>query len=166
MIKMVTSKSLTTISLLLAILGLLAPSYKADNVLFSGETMYSGQSLTWGSYTLTMQNDCNLVLYDSGRAVWSSQTYNRGSGCFLRMQVDGNLVVYDSSNRALWASNTGRGQGNYVLVLQKDRNIVIYGPAIWGAGTNRVGTADVVIGNNTTEPAVKISENIAMVVGN
>lgn len=127
---------------------LLIPSVFADNILYTGETLTAGQSLTYGSYNLTMQRDCNLVLYDNGRAEWSTGTDNRGSSCFARMQTDGNLVLYDGSERVLWASNTDREQGNYVLVLQRDRNVVIYGGAMWASRTNSIGTADVVISRN------------------
>nr|CAD1817667.1 unnamed protein product [Ananas comosus var. bracteatus] len=81
-----------------------------------------------------MQTDCNLVLYDGEIAVWSSGTYNQGSGCYAKMQSDGNLVVYGGYNNALWATNTEREQGNYICVLQRDRNVVIYGPALWASG--------------------------------
>ncbi|PIA54598.1 hypothetical protein AQUCO_00900871v1 [Aquilegia coerulea] len=52
------------------------------------------------------------------------------------MQYDGHLVVYSQDGRAIWASNTGRDSGYYVLVLQKDRNLVTYGTAIWASATN------------------------------
>ncbi|KAJ3686232.1 hypothetical protein LUZ61_015396 [Rhynchospora tenuis] len=155
----------STLLILSATLVFLAPSSFADNVLYSGDTLYGGQSLSYGNYILTMQTDCNLVLYDHGRAVWSSNTYNKGYSCTLRMQTDGNLVIYDGSNRAIWATNTGRQQGNYVLVVQRDRNLVIYGGAIWGAGSNAVGTAPVIISGNSTQSAVVAGDAIAMVTG-
>ncbi|CAA6675188.1 unnamed protein product [Spirodela intermedia] len=71
-----------------------------------------------------MQNDCNLVLYDGG-AVWSSRTFGKGTNC-------------------LWRA-TQLGFGNYVLVLQRDRNLVIYNGqsrAIWATGTNIFGAGD------------------------
>ncbi|XP_078176881.1 mannose-specific lectin-like [Carex rostrata] len=163
---MASPTPLTTLLILSAALAFLAPSSSADYVLFSGDTLYGGQSLSYGNYVLTMQADCNLVLYDNGQAVWSSGTYNLGYSCNLRMQTDGNLVIYDGSNSALWASNTGMGsQSNYVLVIQRDRNVVIYGPAIWATGSNRVGTAAVVISGNSTGPAVVAGEGITMVTG-
>ncbi|KAJ4788843.1 Mannose specific lectin [Rhynchospora pubera] len=155
----------STFFILSATLAFLAASSFADSVLYSGDTMYAGQSLSYGNYILTMQTDCNLVLYDNGRAVWSSNTYNQGYSCTLRMQTDGNLVIYDGSNMAIWATNTGREQGNYVLVVQPDRNVVIYGGAIWGAGSNAVGTAPVIISGNSTQPAVVAGDGITMVAG-
>ncbi|XP_074565306.1 mannose-specific lectin-like [Curcuma longa] len=126
-------------------LGLLLPSSMADNVLDGGGTLYTGQSLTQGDYTFIMQSDCNLVLYDKGRAVWASKTNGQGRNCVLRMQTDGNLVVYDGSNRPVWASNTGGSRGYYILVLQRDRNVVIYGCPRWASGTNTADSEGVVI---------------------
>ncbi|TLP70120.1 lectin [Nesterenkonia sphaerica] len=149
----------------------------ADNVLYSGDTLSSGQSLTQGSYSLTMQSDCNLVLYDYGRAVWSSGTYNRGYNCILRMQNDGNLVIY-SNNNAIWASNTGGQQGHFVLILQRDRNVVIYGCPSWATGTNTANSKGVVVvehGRNDTSAAMVVvvpegdepqNRKIAMVINN
>ncbi|CAL9763196.1 unnamed protein product, partial [Musa acuminata subsp. burmannicoides] len=104
------------------IFSLLLPSCTADNILYTDETLYTGQSLTYGAKRLAMQSDWNLVLYDSNRAV----AYN----CIRKMQADGNLVIYSNGN-ALWASDTSRNRANCILVLQRDRNVVIYGPAIW-----------------------------------
>ncbi|KAG1339303.1 Mannose-specific lectin [Cocos nucifera] len=137
--------ALATLVIFSAIFGLLWPSCMADNILYSGDTLYPGQQLTWGPYALTMQTDCNLVLHDSGRAIWASGTYDKGSNCFLRMQSDGNLVVYGNGNNPLWASNTGGNQGTYVCILQRDRNVVIYGPALWATDTQNVGSPGVII---------------------
>ena len=69
-----------------------------------------GGRLTWalgrkGSW-LTMRADGNLVAYDFGRPMWSSGTAGNGSSD-LRVQDDGNLVVYRrSDNKATWASRT------------------------------------------------------------
>ncbi|KAJ8511442.1 hypothetical protein OPV22_001876 [Ensete ventricosum] len=134
---------------------LLPPPCAADNILYSGESLNSGQSLRYGSYNFIMQSDCNLVLYDNNRAVWASGTNGRGSNCVCRMQTDGNLVVYTGST-AVWASNTDRGRGNYVCILQRDHNVVVYGGALWATGTN-IGSARVIIAGNsntTAAPAV------------
>jgi hypothetical protein len=148
-IKMASVSTLFTSLLILSIIiTLLSHPIVADNILYTGERLSGSQSLTYGSYNLTMQRDCNLVLYDNGRAEWSTGTDNRGSGCFVRMQTDGNLVLYDGSERVLWASNTDREQGNYVLILQRDRNVVIYGGAMWASRTSGAGNADVVISRN------------------
>ncbi|KAJ3686235.1 hypothetical protein LUZ61_015399 [Rhynchospora tenuis] len=162
---MASPSLLTSTVLLLATLSFFIPTRYADDVMYSGNTLYGGYFLSYGNYFLVMQTDCNLVLYDNGQVVWSSGTSNLGLGCTLQMQTDGNLVIYDLFNRALWASNTGGQQGYYVLVLQRDRNVVIYGGAIWGAGTNAIGTATVVISGNSTHPAEVAGDKITMVTG-
>ena len=88
-----------------------------------------------GLYRLTMQNDCNLVLY-APNAIWSSKTYNGSNNCAALMQDDGNFVIYNGS-RAIWASNTWGHPGAY-LELQDDRNLVIYDAnrhALWASNT-------------------------------
>jgi len=143
------------------ILGLIMPpTCIGDNILYSPETLHSGNSLSWNSYELRMQSDCNLVLYECGRAIWATGTDGRGYNCRCTMQTDGNLVVYDQSNRAVWASGTAGENGNYVLVLQKDRNLVIYGTARWASNTYR-GTLGVAVGaaaQNSTATAAQVMQ--------
>ena len=68
---------------------------------------------TWTSrlqrpFSLTMQTDGNLVMYDQyGRAVWSSNTYAKGQAPHkLIMQSDANLVIYDNNWVPIWHTNT------------------------------------------------------------
>jgi hypothetical protein len=61
---------------------------------------------------LVLQSDGNLVWYqpakNGGRvAVWSSGTQGAGPTTNLRMQNDGNLVLYDLWHRPLWSSKSG-----------------------------------------------------------
>ncbi|XP_039140857.1 mannose-specific lectin-like [Dioscorea cayenensis subsp. rotundata] len=131
-------------SLSLALLLVASPlCCMADFILYSGESLLSGQALYYASYTFIMQSDCNLVEYDNGKAIWASGTNGRGTNCRVTMQSDGNLVIYDNNNKAVWASNTNVGQGHYVLILQKDRNVVIYGGALWATNTNKIGASGV-----------------------
>ena len=120
-------------------------SGQCNNHLLSGERLSPGQSLTSGNMEFIMQYDCNLVLYDNGKPIWASGTYHSGSGCYVAMQTDGNLVIYDNRNNPLWASNTNGENGNYILILQKDRNLVIYSHPIWATGTNYAGSVAVVV---------------------
>jgi len=103
-------------------------------------TLWPGQSV-WsdnGLYRLTMQSDCNLVLY-APNAIWSSNTWNRGgTNCKAVMQTDGNLVVYSNNGtKALWESRTWGHPGAH-LDLQDDRNLVVYdknGTVLWASDT-------------------------------
>ncbi|KAH7692358.1 alpha-D-mannose-specific plant lectins domain-containing protein [Dioscorea alata] len=138
------------VSLSLALLLVASPLCSmADSMLYSGDSLTVGQALSYASYTFIMQSDCNLVLYDNVNAIWASGTNDQGSSCYVSLQSDGNLVIYDNNDNAVWASNTNVGQdntnvgqGNYVLILQRDRNVVIYGGAQWATNTNTVGVSN------------------------
>eukprot|EP00808_Paulinella_micropora_P000455 g35910.t1 len=87
-------------------------------VLSSGElkVWHNGlQVAAFGSTTLDaghyiqLQTNCLLVIRDMfGNPVWFSSlgTLGTKTGCSLRAQSDGNLVVYDDSGWAQWVSNT------------------------------------------------------------
>jgi hypothetical protein len=103
---------------------------------FRGSALCTNGTLQEGQYLkitgvngsspfLTMQGDCNLVLYvpnpnGGNSAIWASNTgVGEGggpksgptTGCFVAMQDDGNLVVYQyGGGPALWASNTAIGE--------------------------------------------------------
>lgn len=108
---------------------------EASNILYSGETLRTGQSLSHGSFVLTMQANCNLVLYKGGTTIWASNTEGLDKNCHCDLKKDGNLVVYNPGNRKIWSTRSSRSKANYALVMQKDGNVVIYGPAVWATGT-------------------------------
>jgi len=62
---------------------------------------------------------------------------------FLAMQIDNNLVIYDSTNGVFWATMTeGKGNQNY-LQMRDDGNLAIErnnGTVIW--------QTNIIIGNN------------------
>ncbi len=89
-----------------------------------------------GDYTLIMQGDGNLVLYQGGTALWASNTAGSAADEAI-MQGDGNLVLYTSAGSPLWASGTAGNAGAY-LEVQNDGNVVIYsasGAVLWSTGT-------------------------------
>lgn len=92
-----------------------------------------------GRYTLDMQEDGNLVLYNArGRAEWSSDTQGRGAVECL-MQSDGNLVLKDRAGRPVWSTRT-EGAADARLMVQNDGNLVIYnrrGLVVWAKGRIR-----------------------------
>jgi hypothetical protein len=93
--------------------GTAAPSNCADSTstacgtLTANHELTANQSLTScnGDYTLTMQGDGNLVLYQGSTALWASNTAGTGADEAI-MQGDGNFVVYTSAGSPLWASGT------------------------------------------------------------
>ena len=114
-----------------------------------------------GDAAKRMQNDGNLVVYAADQTpLWASNTTlptpnrcrvmkiqeglgieNTLSSCngfrTLRMQRDGNLVLYDFAARAAWATGTW-GKPGYFATLQPDGNFVLYDrsdAALWSTGT-------------------------------
>ncbi|GLJ09098.1 hypothetical protein SUGI_0101770 [Cryptomeria japonica] len=117
----------------------LANPCSARSTLSSGHSLSAGQSLKYAQYIFVMQDDCNLVLYeDSVEVLWASGTSGKGgaASCKLRMQGDGNLVIY-AGKTPVWSSGTSGVIAPYYLSLQGDGNVVIYGPsgAIWATNT-------------------------------
>jgi nucleoid-associated protein YgaU len=104
--------------------------------LMNGDKLERGQTLTSrnGAYTLTLQDDGNLVLYAGDRAVWASGT-NGQNAERLEVQKDGNCVLY-TPDKPIWHTDT-KGAKDVRLILQDDRNLVLYGfdgPA-WASNT-------------------------------
>ena len=107
------------------------------DTLTAGQKLEKGESLTSanGAYTLTLQDDGNLVLDARGQAVWSTGT-NGQAAERLEVQSDGNCVLY-TANKPIWHTDT-KGAKDVKLVLQDDRNVVLYakdGPA-WSSKTD------------------------------
>ncbi|MFD7847490.1 LysM peptidoglycan-binding domain-containing protein [Nocardia sp. NPDC059764] len=102
-----------------------------------GEELGRGQSLQGGAYTLTLQDDGNLVLSDpSGKVEWASGTNGQGVVKAI-LQDDGNFVLYKEDGAA-WSTETN-GKSADRLVVQADRNVVLYGSdggSLWSSGTN------------------------------
>src|SRR5215207_7766902 len=104
--------------------------------LMNGEKLERGQSLTSrnGVYTLTLQDDGNLVLAAGSESVWATGTNGQGVER-LEVQKDGNCVLY-TPDKPVWHTDT-KGAKDVRLLLQDDRNLVLYGfdgPA-WSSNT-------------------------------
>jgi hypothetical protein len=95
------------------------------DTLTEGQKLVKGESLTSsnGAYTLTLQNDGNLVLAARGHAIWASGT-NGEDVVRAEVQNDGNFVLY-TADKPVWHTDT-KGKKNVRLVLQDDRNLVLY----------------------------------------
>jgi len=107
-----------------------------SDTLTAGQKLVRGEALTShnGAYTLTLQEDGNLVLAARGQDIWAAGT---GGQDVVRAEVqpDGNFVVY-TADKPVWHSDT-KGKKDVKLVLQDDRNLVLYaadGPA-WSTKT-------------------------------
>ena len=129
-------------------LGILVSSQNA-NVVGSGRVLRSGDEETIsspnGSFQLIQQFDGNLVLHQSGTAIWASA--GNGSTTAV-MQGDGNLVQYNGAGTPLWASNTAGNPGAY-LAVEDSGQVVIYSP-----GGERLWESNPPV--NTSLPAINL----------
>jgi GH25 family lysozyme M1 (1,4-beta-N-acetylmuramidase) len=93
-----------------------------------GQGIVAGSSHTScdGRFSLDMQEDGNLVLYEKTKALWATGT-NTEHGYRMIMQTDGNFVLYDIHDKAVWATHTNGHDGSY-LAVQDDGNLVVYEP--------------------------------------
>jgi hypothetical protein len=112
----------------------------ADN---NGTILQSGTDVQ--SYVVSPR-DAGLLNWSAGQlTLYPGQEVKLLNGTFLTFQVDGNLVVYNSSNVALWASNTSghdcSPSQNCKAVFQTDGNFVIYRgtTVLWATSTNPAG---------------------------
>jgi nucleoid-associated protein YgaU len=111
-----------------------------SDTLTQGQQLQRGQSLASnnGAYTLTLQDDGNLVLAARGEALWATAT-NGQDVQRAEVQRDGNFVLY-TADSAVWHTDT-QGKKDVRLVLQDDCNLVLYaadGPA-WSSHTETDG---------------------------
>ncbi len=107
-----------------------------SDTLTQGQKLVRGESLVSnnGAYTLTLQEDGNLVLASRGSSLWATSTDGQDV-VRAEVQADGNFVLY-TADKPVWHTDT-KGKKNVRLVLQDDRNLVLYaadGPA-WSTKT-------------------------------
>lgn len=101
-------------------------------------TLSAGEKLTSpnGAYTLLMQSDGNLVLYETSclgqpncKHHWDSKTYGNSGGAYAAMQPDGHFVVYKSpgtGSPGFQSKSFGSGGLSFSLDVQDDANVVVY----------------------------------------
>ncbi|MFI8994372.1 hypothetical protein [Streptomyces sp. NPDC053542] len=97
------------------------------NSLKSGQDLNVGDSIRSnnGEYTLTLQTDGNLTLLGAGQVIWDTGTSNQQVVRAV-LEQNGSLVLYRSDGVAAWTSSSSLSGGPGTLVLQDDRNVVIY----------------------------------------
>ncbi|GAA2875409.1 hypothetical protein Acy02nite_76740 [Actinoplanes cyaneus] len=97
------------------------PALAPGRSLFRGAALRSAN----GQYTLWMQADGNLVLYDVRGATPKAVWVQGGQKAYrLSVQHDGNLVLYDYADRPLWATGS-QGRGDSTLRLGDDGALVL-----------------------------------------
>jgi hypothetical protein len=94
-------------------------------VLTQDMSLQQSTPLTYNGNTLLLKPTGELLLTDSSGNhlgdINSNKTTTTGGPFTLKVQSDGNLVIYKSDNKALWASNTNKkGNAPYQLVMTSD----------------------------------------------
>ncbi|CAM6048170.1 unnamed protein product [Sphagnum compactum] len=126
-------------ALLLFVIALAFKGGIALNILAAGMVLFGNQTqyLSNSGYYLVMQPDCNLVMYRgsslaTSHQVWQTSTAGKGSDCWLTMQTDSDLVIYNATCGppcASWASKSytdGKPDPSYFLMLQSNGELDIY----------------------------------------
>ena len=116
---------------------------KSPELLTDGTSLETGGQLKSldGRFSLSMQEDGNLVLRDQANHVlWTTST--NGNGVSLHLGGDGSLKLLTSTRDVLWTTPAA-GSGPFVLVLQDDGNLVLYRKqpggqvqAVWASHTD------------------------------
>ena len=124
-----------------------------SDTLTEGQKLVRGESLASnnGAYTLTLQDDGNLVLASRGQALWATSTDGQDV-VRAEVQPDGNFVLY-TADKPIWHTDT-KGKKSVKLVLQDDRNLVLYAAdgAAWSTHTET---------DNPPPPAAEAAEETA-----
>ncbi|KAK4222573.1 Curculin-2 [Podospora fimiseda] len=112
------------------------------SVLGNGEWLLVGQSLFSpdGNTEFKCQGDGKVAIYHSGTCVFQNTAEQRNDVKGVKMQEDGNLVLYDHNGKALWHTDTASPSGNTTttLAVQNDGNVVLYnGTPIWAYKTGK-----------------------------
>ncbi|KAH7689225.1 alpha-D-mannose-specific plant lectins domain-containing protein [Dioscorea alata] len=91
----------------------------ANNLIYSGGTLKSGESLKAGDYEFIMDEDCSLALFHKETQEWNSGTDRLGLNCYLSFDSYANLTIYDGDNLLLFRIGLDLDKGQYVLILQE-----------------------------------------------
>ena len=100
-----------------------------------GQGLARGQKLVScdNRFSLNMQADGDLTITQANAAIWSAGT-SGSAAAEVRMQENGDLVVFDSNGVPLWESDTSGNRGAYAY-LQDDGSLALYASSgtIWAS---------------------------------
>ena len=129
-------------------------TYRGPECGYTGDefTENDVSEITEAAPNLTFNTGDNQLT--AGNELFENQELVSSNGWYrLRVQPDGNLVIYDKAGTAVWDHGQGvrnpQGAGQYRLRMQPDGNLVMYdrqtNEVIWtGIDTNQRGAASAV----------------------
>jgi hypothetical protein len=110
------------------------PTYNSAMSSKGNNTMYPGAKLVSPNkkYAFVMQNDNKAVIYGPQGAMWWTSTPSSFLGRSrtaksIRMEDNGNLVLYDTSDQAMWkcCDYDGGYTAPYTITMRDDGNLII-----------------------------------------
>jgi hypothetical protein len=119
--------------------------------LVAGDPAHESKTTKSGRFTIIMQTDGNLVIYDRGafrneyRPIWASNTW-LSAARVAKMRLDGTLALLDTAGNVIWTAPYAGRPATFVA-LQEDGNLVAYEPSkyeVWAGGVG--GGANGVVG--------------------
>ncbi|KAH0461046.1 hypothetical protein IEQ34_008621 [Dendrobium chrysotoxum] len=126
----IPTRSFASISIVCVatLLLIFAPSYSncSASSMQVGDILNTGDSLILGGCALTMQTNCDLVLFISGSSIWDSNTSGKGDGqCQLKLNNDGQLAILSGGGNIVWTSPYQGSNSNYVLQFNGECDVEI-----------------------------------------
>ncbi|XP_030629356.1 mannose-specific lectin-like [Chanos chanos] len=94
-----------------------------EDALRKGDSLMSNNR----EYKAIFQEDGNFVIY-GWKPLWASDTWGRQDAHSLRMQTDGNVVIYTKDGSPIWHTNTASSEccnTSHHFYLCDDGNLVL-----------------------------------------
>lgn len=114
-------------------------SFVPQNVIMSSDGKVRKPSGKYKGYPLYFNITSESELIMPNRSYYTgSYWFSSNFKYYLKMQSDGNLVIYNRKDKALWSSKTN-GNPGAILCMQSDGNLVIYDTKdnpIWSSKTH------------------------------
>ncbi|XP_042406404.1 mannose-specific lectin 2-like [Zingiber officinale] len=112
-------------------------SANEGNALLTGDVLSTGGQLSYGRSAFVMQDDCNLVLYNSFGGFQSDPRRKRELHTVAQQL---RRLTVTSARATVW-SPPGSKKGKFAAVLRPDGEVAVYGQALWATPDLNSGTA-------------------------
>jgi hypothetical protein len=108
----------------------------ACSVLYPDQGLLVGTPLSScnGHFSLTLEDDGDLVLSEGSKTVWASATTGESSAVAF-MRNDGNFVVFDATGKMVWSTGTVGNAGASLSVTDNGELVLenVRGKTLWNS---------------------------------